>query len=221
MNGPRSRPHRPTRTPQDAFDDDDQWMDPFSSFDDAAVEALLSGSGASGPVASVIDRLRRAAADEPVPEMGPALRAQVQGRTAGAVTSRAIGRRVLLRVAAVAAVTGLLSVGAAQNRLPTSVQDVVSSTVELVGVHVPRTQERHPPQPEPAEDDDGASEGPSVTPGGATPAEPGTPGDREPATPATPPSHSKGTPGDPPSPPDHSKAGGNGGSGEVRSGGRG
>jgi hypothetical protein len=111
-------------------------------------------------------------------------------------------------VAAAVAALALVGVGAAQNRLPSGVQDVVSSTADLVGIDVPRSDERHADD----DSDDGTSdevpstEGTEVpgsteqqnqgdpgyegtTPGGANPADPGTPGDKEPATPATPPSN--------------------------------
>ena len=97
-------------------------------------------------------------------------------------------------MAAATAATVLLGVGAAQNRLPAGVQDVVSSTAELVGIHLPHADERgaeHRQDGDVVDADQRGGDGQpgydGVTPGGADPADPGVAGDKEPATPATPP----------------------------------
>lgn len=187
--------------PRTHADDHDGWMAMFSMLDDHEVDALLAGTspvdGDLAPVAEVVRALRRMADREPVPPMSGALRAQGASPPVVPIGLRRATRAALMQAAAAAAVVALVGVGAAQNRLPADVQDIVSSTADLVDVDVPRSEERHA-------DDVGSGQGGSegtgnandgtpgydgVMPGGtdpADPADPGDPGDHEPATPATP-----------------------------------
>jgi hypothetical protein len=113
----------------------------------------------------------------------------------------------VLVAAAAVLVAGLtaVSVGAAQNRLPADLQDAVASTADLVGLHVPSSDDRPADAGDArsevgadhARDDEapvGAAAGSDgdpgyvgTTPGGALPADPGEVGDDAPATPAVPP----------------------------------
>jgi hypothetical protein len=204
-------------------DDGQEWMTMIEMLDEHEVDALLGGTAPAeelAPVAAVVTRLRERAAAEPAPPMSAALRAQLYAPPVVSLHAHRATRFAFARAAVAAAVAALalVGVGAAQNRLPSSVQDVVSSTAELVGIDVPRSDERHATD-DGSDDgsDDGTSEVPSTegtdgtdgtevpggterqdqgdpghegtTPGGATPADPGTPGDKQPATPATPPSN--------------------------------
>ena len=180
----------------------------FSTLDDHEVDALLAGDMPAdeelAPIAEVALALRRSAAAEPVPPMNAALLDQLAHPPVVALDTRRAVWSSLAKAsaaAAVAAAVALVGVGASQNRLPTGLQDVVSSTADVIGLDVPRTDERGTEHRSDAGDDhakdgtapndDGSNDGTpgydGTTPGGADPADPGTPGDLEPATPATPP----------------------------------
>ncbi|MGQ0433245.1 MAG: hypothetical protein ACT452_12650 [Microthrixaceae bacterium] len=188
--------------------DQDQWVVAMlDELDDEQMDALLEGSTAVQglePVAAVMRRLRASAAAEPVPPMSAALRALLDEPPARVRHLSAVARGSLARaaVAASVAAVALLGAGAAQNRLPTEFQDIVSSAAELVGIDVPRSQERDSadsggnhrdadgPTVDPSgaagHDGSGGGDGPGddgSTPGAATGADPGSPGDQEPATP--------------------------------------
>lgn len=192
--------------PTEGSGDRDPWMTMFSTLDDDVVDALLEGHAPDetaelDELAAVVRRLRASAATEPVPPMSAALRAQVLQPDVHPLAPVVRARRSLrtgLLAAAAAAVVALIGVGAEQNRLPADVQDVVSSVADLVGVDVPRADDREDAEgedPAAVDAEDGSVDGqgkPDVTNGGATPADPGEPGDKEPATPATPPEHSSG-----------------------------
>ncbi|MGH9274526.1 MAG: hypothetical protein ACRDZU_07755, partial [Acidimicrobiales bacterium] len=180
----------------------------FSTLDDRDVDRLLAGMPSAdrdlAPLAELAAFLRRSAAAEPAPPMGELLRAQLRGAPVVAIAARKANRSLVKAGAAAAAVVAVvgMGVGASQNRLPAGLQDVLSSTANLVGIHVPTVDERSShsngsdgdnPAPN-ADSGDPGYEG--TTPGGVTPADPGTPGDKEPATPATPPEQSNGTPQD-------------------------
>lgn len=214
MNDDRSRlSHQAHGADADApemlRDDQDDWVVAMlDALDDEQMDALLEGSNAVQgfePVADVMRRLRASAAAEPVPPMSAALRALLDEPPARVRHLSAAARGALVRaaVAATVAAVALLGAGAAQNRLPTEFQDIVSSAAELVGIDVPRSQERDSTHsggnhrdadgstvdPRGAAGPDGSSggDGPGhdgSTPGAETGADPGLPGDHEPATPA-------------------------------------
>lgn len=213
MTGDRRRMNPPAHTHLGMPDDGSEWMTMIEMLDERDVDALLGGTAPAAelaPVAAVVTQLRERAAAEPAPPMSAALRAQLQSPPVVSLQAHRAARYALVRaaVAAAVAVLALVGVGAAQNRLPSGLQDVVSSTADLVGIDVPRSDER---QHDDDADDGTSDEVPSTegtavpgsteqqnqgdpghegtTPGGATPADPGTPGDKEPATPATPPSN--------------------------------
>lgn len=162
--------------------------------DDAVIRGETSGlPDEMVPVAEALSTLRSRALAEPVPPMSAALRAQLDAPNVVALRAARSMRRAVAVAAAAAVVVG---VGAAQNRLPSQLQDVVSSTAELVGIEVPRSGERGSARsdeglehgrddtaPNPSAAGEPGLDGP--TPGGATPAVPGGPDG--PATPATPP----------------------------------
>jgi hypothetical protein len=210
----------PART-ADAFD---EWMARFAELDDAAVDDLLRGETPIGhddlaPIAEIAAAVRQRATARG-PEIGPALRSQIQARPHVPPRYAATARRRLRLVTAAAAALMIVGVAATQNALPAAAQRFVSDAADLVGLDVPRPDERRGQAPEdtgePSESTDptdaseppvttgGAPSGtpgdgpsstggpPEETPGGATPADPGTPGDGEPATPATPPAQSNG-----------------------------
>lgn len=213
MTGERGGMDLPAHTPHGMPDDGNEWMAMIEMLDEREVDALLGGTAPAeelAPIAAVVTQLRARAAAEPAPPMSPELRAQLYAPAVVSLHAHRAARFALVRAAVAAAVAALalVGVGAAQNRLPSGIQDVVSSTADLVGIDVSRSDERHATDDE---SDDGTSdEVPSTegteapgttghdpgdpgyegtTPGGATPADPGTPGDKEPATPATPPSN--------------------------------
>ena len=155
------------------------------------------------------------------PEIGPALRSQIQARPHVPPRFAATARRRLRLVSAAAAALMIVGVAATQNALPAAAQRFVSDAADLVGLDVPRPEDApqsgagghgqavgvdadhrsHRARPvttggassgTPGEGPSSTGGPPEETPGGATPADPGTPGDREPATPATPPAHSNG-----------------------------
>lgn len=188
-------------------DDRDQWMTMFGTLDDESIDALLHGRAPEDNpdldgVAAVVQRLRESAAQEPVPAMSAALRAQLLQPHVVPLVPAGHARRSLragVLVAAVAAAVALLGVGAGQNRLPANVQDVVSSVADVVGIDVPRAEERTESKGGSGADDDhgatgqdGSTRGGAGRGGPAVPADPGQPADKEPATPATPPEHSSG-----------------------------
>lgn len=219
----------PTRIPGPSPGDDVGGMGAIAEFDAVFDEAVVAGASEDlpvelVPVARFATELRRRARREPVPPMSAALRAQlVQGAATPTPVARAARRSLVLAAAAVAAVVALLSAGAAQNRLPTRLQDVVSSTAGLFGVDVPRADERSgggsltdqddggrpaagPGAPGAQGGGTGPADGPVGSEGqGATPADPNGPG--EPATPATPPERS-GRGGRSTTPPSHPNGGG-------------
>lgn len=175
----------------------------FSTLDDHEVDALLAGTpvadGDLAPIAEVVRALRGLAEREPVPPMSDALRAQLAAAPVVPIGINRAMRTSFVKAsaaAAVAAAVALMGVGAAQNRLPSSVQDIVSSTADLVGVNVPRADQRHAHSSSVGNGNGNGNDGTpgydGQTPGGATPADPGTPGDKTPATPATPPAGSNG-----------------------------
>ncbi len=193
---------RSAHTPPGQQDDSYKWMALLTTLDDDQLEALLQGATPVeelAPVAEVVQRLRRSVDAEPVPPMSDVLLAQLSAAPVVPLATRRATKASLVKAAAaaVAAVLAVGGAGAAQNRLPSGLQDVVSSTADLVGIDVPSSAERGSH----ADDDDdggqpvdtaGTGNGgepgyEGTTPGGATPADPGTPGDKEPATPATPP----------------------------------
>lgn len=211
MTGDRGWMDPLAHTHQGMPDDDQEWMTIIEMLDDHEVDALLGGTAPAeelAPIAAVVTQLRARTSAEPAPPMSAALRAQLHSPPVVSLHAHRAARSALVRaaVAAAVAVVALVGVGAAQNRLPSGVQDVVSSTAGLVGIDVPRSDERPATGDHP--DDGSSGEAPSTevpgsteqqdqgdpgyegtTPGGATPADPGTPGDGEPATPATPPSN--------------------------------
>lgn len=177
----------------------------FDTLDDHEVNALLAGTpvgdGDLAPIAEVVRVLRGLAEHEPVPPMSNALRAQLAAAPVVPIGINQAMRTSFVKAsaaAAVAAAVALMGVGAAQNRLPSGVQDIVSSTADLVGVDVPRSDQRHAHSSGSESGDLNGNQNDSTpgydgqTPGGATPADPGTPGDKTPATPATPPAGSNG-----------------------------
>jgi hypothetical protein len=209
MTGDDGRMNPPAHTHRGMSDDGPEWMTMIEMLDEREVDALLGGTAPAeelAPVAAVVTLLRERAAAEPAPPMSATLRAQLYAPPVVSLHAHRAARFALVRAAVAASVAALalVGVGAAQNRLPSGVQDVVSSTAELVGIDVPRSDERH--LTDDGSDDGTSDEVPSTeapgstelqgdpghegtTPGGATPADPGTPGDKEPATPATPPSN--------------------------------
>jgi hypothetical protein len=201
----------PASTPDPANDDDSEWMTMFSTLDDREIEGLLSGQPTANPelapLVELVATLRRSVG-EVVPTMSASLRAQLRATPVVPITAGQAGRSALYKagaVAAAAAVIASLGVGASQNRLPSGLQDVLSSTANILGIDVPAASERgdHGSQDDDAgksgssqgNDDGVPGGGNDNTSGGATPADPGTPGDNAPATPATPPEQSNGTPG--------------------------
>jgi hypothetical protein len=220
MTGDDGRMNPLAHTHRGMSDDGSEWMTMIEMLDERELDALLGGTAPAeelAPVAAVVTRLRERAAAEPAPPMGATLRAQLYAPPVVSLHAHRAARFALVRAAVAAAVAALalVGVGAAQNRLPSGVQDVVSSTADLVGIDVPRSDERH--ATDDGSDDGTSDEVPSTegteapgstelqeqgdpgyegtTPGGANPADPGTPGDKEPATPATPPSSNPGNAG--------------------------
>ncbi|MGQ0833281.1 MAG: hypothetical protein ACT4OV_16570 [Microthrixaceae bacterium] len=212
MTDDRWHASRPTHGPDPhtsdtVGDEHDEWVVAMlDALDDEQTDAVLDGTVAVEgleAVVAVVRRLRASAAAEPVPPMSAALRALLDQQAVPSLPARRIARGALVRAAVAAAVTvvALVGAGAAQNRLPTGIQDVVSSTAELVGIDVPRSEDRGAPPSAPedhdgnapdAEKDDAADPGgPDGTerPGTGSPpadpdrADPGTPGDKKPATP--------------------------------------
>jgi hypothetical protein len=189
-------------------------MTMFSTLDDREIEGLLSGQPTANPelapLVELVATLRRSVG-EVVPTMSASLRAQLRATPVVPITVGQAGRSALYKAGAAAAaavVVVSLGVGASQNRLPSGLQDVLSSTANILGIDVPAASER---SDRGSQDDDAGKSGSSQgnddgvpgggndnTSGGATPADPGTPGDNAPATPATPPEQSNGTPGDGP-----------------------
>jgi hypothetical protein len=122
--------------------------------DEVEVDALLQGDELPGRdlalVTGVVRSLRAAARREPVPPLGPTLRAQLYGGRVMPLPARRAALRSLWVAVASVLLAMLLAVGAVQaadNRLPTSLQDPVSATAGLVGLDVPRSEDRHSPAP--------------------------------------------------------------------------
>lgn len=185
-------------------DERDEWVVVMlEALDDQQMAAVLDGSGAVDGLDAVVEvlrRLRASAAAEPVPPMSAALRALLDEQTVVPRPVRTIARGALVRaaIAATVAAVALLGAGAAQGRLPSGIQDVVSSTAELVGIDVPRSEDRGTSgsgTEDRGADAPGAEErdpaGPAASnpgndgsaPGDPDRADPGTPGDHQPATP--------------------------------------
>ena len=120
----------------------------FSALDDREVDDLLAGVPTAdadlAPMTELVAALRRSVIVAPAPRMSAALRAQLTASPITAISARRAGRSSMFKAAAVAAAVAVvaLGVGASQNRLPTLVQDVVSSTADLVGIQVPTVAER-------------------------------------------------------------------------------
>lgn len=182
-------------TSREIDDDPDMWEAALDALDDQQMDALLGGSvlvEELAPVAEVMRRLRQSAIDEPLPPMGATLRALLDEPPARrARHAPGPSRHAVVKAAAVAAAVAVLAAGAAENRLPAGIQDVVSSSANLVGISVPRAEDRHagglgterldvgvddPRGDERAPDHEGAS------PGGARTPTRGTTGDRDPST---------------------------------------
>ncbi len=180
------------RIPEGSGGDDVEWMARFTELPDHEVDALLGGSVPEGlgdlaPVAEVAAALRQRAQLEEAPPMSAALRAQLDGATVVPIDRARLVRRPLLGAAAAAAVVLLaLVLGASQEVLPDSVQRVVSSVADRIGLDLPSPDDELDDSVPASAESDAPGETPGETPGGATPADPGDPGD--PATPATPPS---------------------------------
>lgn len=173
------------RIPTGSGGDDGKWMARFTEIPDAEVDALLQGvvpddGDDLAPIAELAAALRHRVAEEPVPPMNPALRAQISGGNVVPLDRARLVRRPLIGAAAAAAVVlATLVAGASQEVLPERVQRVVASVAERLGIDLPHPDDDIESQPV-------RSEGspPETTPGGATPADPGAPGG--PATPADP-----------------------------------
>jgi hypothetical protein len=220
------------RIPAGAADAFDEWMARFAELDDAAVDDLLRGETPTGhddlaPVAELAAAVR-ARATAHGPEIGPALRSQIQERPHVPPRFAATARRRLRLVTAAAAALMIVGVAATQNALPAAAQRFVADAAELVGLDVPRpegsgggvpadagsssgsthtteaTEATEPSVAEGGAPSDTPGEGPSST-GGSPPEE--TPGGATPADPGTP---GDGEPATPATPPAHSNGGGNG-----------
>lgn len=175
--------------------DHDVWAAMLDALDEQQMDALLGGSvivEELAPIAEVVRRLRQSADSEPVPPMSATLRALLDEPQVGVGRhARGSSRHVFLKAAAAAVAVALLAAGAAENRLPAGIQDVVSSSAELVGISVPRSEDRHAEGlgterpdvgvPDPR-DDDSSPDHEGATPGGAETPTPGTPGDSGPST---------------------------------------
>ena len=212
------------RIPLGDDDDHDEWMAIFHSLPDREIDDLLAGrptsSEAAASLAELVEVLRADARRAGAPAMSAALRGQVAGPSVARPPRR---RRRALVGSVVGLVLGASAVGAAaaQNALPGPLQDAASSAGSVIGIELPRTEERDsdgddgPDAPGSegtagergsgsgtSQDDPGpaghepptAPQGPPDTTPAATPADPGTPGDREPATPATPADREPATP---------------------------
>jgi hypothetical protein len=185
--------HNPERR---AVDDTDQ-MDHIELLSDADLAQLVSGEVPPGrddlvALSTALGALRARADAHPTPEMSPGLRIRLAeadtdvtargraGRLAVAPAAAPVSRQPRWRGAVGASAAALVlvagvGVGAAQNALPTVVQDAIAASANLVGIDLPRSQDRHAP--------------PAATPGGADPARPGSA--REPAARAVPPAHGR------------------------------
>jgi len=207
MTGPgREEMGRRSRiSPDDPTDGPDEMRmvsDLDRSVDDAVLRGDVSGVPAHlVPLAAFIAALRGRVADEPAPPVAEPLRAQLAAPNVVALRAARSARRALVVAAAVLAIVALVGIGAAQNRLPSELQDVVASTADALGVDVPRSSERGddrsdagleqgrgdpaPGAPAVSPDPDREPGHDGLTPGGALPADPGGPGEQ--ATSATPP----------------------------------
>jgi hypothetical protein len=209
------------RIPPVQQDDDDEWMVIFRTLPDMDIEDLLAGRETASPAAAaltdVISTLRSAAHRHGAPAMSEPLRRQiarpriVPSATRGSAPPRPRRRRLVLG-GLVGLAFGAVGVGlaGAQNVLPEPLQDAASSAASVVGIDLPRADDRDgatrgdpsdpqetrgddehgtPPEGTPGQGPDGSTPKgpPDSTPGGAVPADPGTPGDQRPATPAIPP----------------------------------
>jgi hypothetical protein len=176
--------------------------DRVRAHDDAVLRGDVAGVPADlAPLAAFIAALRGRVALEPAPPMAGPLRAQLAAPNVVALRAARSARRALVFAAAVLAAVALIGIGAAQNRLPDELQDVVASTAEVLGVDVPHSSEREDdrsdaglehigddtvpavPAAVPVRDREPGHEG--LAPGGALDADPGGAGEQ--ATSATPP----------------------------------
>ena len=197
----QQEPDVPPRISPGGAADEPGEMELTSKVDEDLCDAVVRGEIRQVPaellsVAEALVALRARVDREPLPPMSGALRAQISAPNVVALRAARSMRRAVAAAAAAAAAVVVVGVGAAQNRLPSQLQDVVSSTAELVGIDVPHSDERGSSGSDVGLEhghDDIAPNRPLAgvpgidgpTPGGATPATPGGPDG--PATPATPP----------------------------------
>lgn len=167
-------------------DDDDEWMATFRSLPDHEIDDLLAGrvpsSEAAASLAELVEVLRADARRADAPPMSAALRRQVAGP--GPVVRPVPRRRRALVGGVLGVVLGASAVGvaAAQNVLPGPLQDAASSAGGVIGVDLPRADERD------ADDDDHAPE----TPGADDPGS-GNPGADDPGVEASAGEHGPGS----------------------------
>jgi hypothetical protein len=185
--------------PDGGLVDDTDQMHPLELLSDIDLDQLVAGEVPPGrndlvALSAALGALRARVDAEPVPAMAPGLRIQLaeadadvdpatRSRPGLAVVPPAaeVGGWARWRGAVGASAAALVlvagvGVAAAQNALPSAVQDALAASAQLVGIDLPRSHDRHGP--------------PTGTPGGAGPAGPGSPG--VPATPADPPAHGRG-----------------------------
>lgn len=167
--------------------DHDVWAAMLDALDEQQMDALLGGSALVedlAPLAEVVQRLRQSADSEPVPPMSATLRALLDEKPPVGVARYVPGssRHAALKAVAAAVAVALLAAGAAENRLPAGIQDVVSSSADLVGISVPRSEHRHAEGLGTKRRDDSAPDHQGATPDGAETSTPGTPGDGDPST---------------------------------------
>lgn len=141
-------------------------------------------------LAEVASVLRRSVAAEPVPRMSDELQALLNGTEDVVIDLRERSRRKAITggALAVALFLGATGVAAANDALPSVVQNVVADMGNVVGLDLPddRGHAGEDPQPEHGNDVKGHDpQGPKEGKSGATPADPGERGGG--ATPATPP----------------------------------
>lgn len=210
----------------------------FGELDDAAVEALFQGRTPAGhedlgPLAELAVAVRDQALASS-PEIGPALRGQIEQRPRVPPRYAGVTRRRLGLAGAAAAALMMVGVAATHNALPAAAQRFVSSAAGLVGLGVPRPDEDidqpsistprdetgEPNEsvgsrdatetPEPIEAGDDSVGTPDLSKGPPSSSGPPeqTPGGATPADTGTP---GDGAPATPAVPPAHSGSGGDGG----------
>jgi hypothetical protein len=129
-----------------------EWMAPITTLTDSEVDDLLAGTIPGGnddlaPLAGLATVLRGSALEEQ-PSIGPELRRQLHAAAppSDLAPVHHLGRRAAVWTgAAAAAALVVLGVGAQGDVLPASVQDVVSSTAERIGIDLPRSADRDQP----------------------------------------------------------------------------